>query len=270
MPSLTAYYHRDAATLLCHKGADREGRTIVLPDAAVRALRRAGPALLDALYPPRCVACGDDEAWLCAACLRRSPVLEPPWCLACGKPGARDRCDACRARPLALDRLRAACSFDGPIQTAVHAFKYQSLTVLAPVLGALMAAAWRRHGSPVDVVVPVPLHPSRERARGYNQAAILARQVGTSLGLPVEPRTLRRARATREQVRLTEQQRWANVWGAFAARTGRRGEPDGAIIGRRVLLVDDVCTTGATLDACARALLASRAATVSGLVLGRR
>lgn len=239
-------------------------------DSALRILRRAGSAVADVLYPPRCVGCGSDEAWLCAECLRRMPALEPPWCLICGEPGPEERCASCRARPLSLDRLRAACLFDGPIQAAVHAFKYQNLTALAPELGTIMATAWRRHGSPADLVVPVPLHPSRERARGYNQAAILARHVGRGLALPVASRALRRTRATREQVRLAEPQRWANVQGAFSPPEVRRGNAACPIAGRRVLLVDDVCTTGATLDACARVLLASGAATVSGIVLGRR
>jgi ComF family protein len=115
---------------------------------------------------------------------------------------------------------------------------------------------------PVDVIVPVPLHPARLRRRGYNQAALLARELGRRVGLPVEERALQRVRATRSQMRLSAADRRRNVQGAFRCADGR-------VRGRRVLLLDDVCTTGATLEACADALRAGGAESVWALTLAR-
>jgi ComF family protein len=157
----------------------------------------------------------------------------------------------------------SAFAFRDAVRQAVHRLKYQADPAVVPVLGVAMAANWREHGSgAVDVVTPVPLFWWRQLRRGYNQAEVLARQVARQLGLPCE-RLLRRRRGTAQQALLDVEARQANVRGVFACRRGAR------IAGRRILLVDDVLTTGATLGEAARVLSAADAVAVSVLTAAR-
>lgn len=156
-------------------------------------------------------------------------------------------CSSCRRSPSALDGIRSAAIFDGPLRSAIHHFKYHNRQILAGPLALLLRDCWERPPVPVDVLVPVPLHKRRLQERGYNQAALLARELGRLVTLPVVERVLRRERYTRVQVGLSARERRENVAGAFHCL-------DGAMRGCRVLLIDDVCTTGATLEACAVAL----------------
>lgn len=161
-----------------------------------------------------------------------------------------------------LDGIRSVSPFHGPVEAAIHYLKYRHGRGLAEPLGEWMAAYWREHPLPVDVIVPVPLHPSRLRARGYNQAALLAWALSRWIGLPVDEEALYRTRATASQMRLKAMDRRHNVEGAFYC-------PPSRMDGRRVLLIDDVCTTGATLEACAYALRAGGAIAVWALTLAR-
>jgi ComF family protein len=152
--------------------------------------------------------------------------------------------------------------FEGALREALHQLKYRGHTALAEPLGNLMAVYWMQHTIPADVVVPVPLHAARLRERGYNQAALLARAMAQRIGLPLDERTLVRERATAPQVDLDARQRKENVHDAFRCS-------DRTLAGRQVLLVDDVCTTGATLEACAVALYEGGARGVQALTLAR-
>jgi len=203
---------------------------------------------LDFLFPPRCVGCRRVGTWLCAECLGQVPRVEPPFCSRCGGVvEARGLCVRCRTSPLRIDCIRSAVYFEGVLREAVHQLKYKGRTVLAEPLGELMAAYLLQYPMPADVLVPVPLHPARLRGRGYNQAALLANEIGQRVGLVVDERTLIRRRATAPQVELNAEQRRQNVLDAFHCLGSR-------LVGERVLLIDDVCTTGATLEACAIAL----------------
>jgi len=146
------------------------------------------------------------------------------------------------------------------LREAIHRFKYQNMRGLAEPLGELLASYVVEHSLPASVLVPVPLHPARLAERGYNQAALLAREMGRRLDLPVVENSLLRVRATRQQVGLNAEERQANVAGAFACR-------DAQLAGQQVLLIDDVYTTGATLTACGAALAAIGAASIWGLTL---
>jgi ComF family protein len=163
---------------------------------------------------------------------------------------------------LQIERIRAVVYFEGVLREALHQLKYRGHTALAEPLGDLMAAYWAQHAIPADVVVPVPLHATRLRERGYNQAALLARALARRVGLALDEQTLVRQRATAPQVDLDARQRKENVHDAFccSART---------LAGQQVVLVDDVCTTGATLEACAVALYEGGARSVQALTLAR-
>ncbi len=225
--------------------------------------------LTDWLLPPRCGSCRAVGAWLCATCLGRVRLLEEPLCARCGRelPFERDSC-GCRHRLRALSRLRAAADYRGPIERAVHQLKYEGWRSLAPALGALAAERLAAEAPPGALTVAVPLHRRRRRRRGYNQSELLAAELRHRLDLPAPGQAgapagrLVRLRDTPAQVGLDRVHRQSNVAGAF----GWRGADLG---GRSVVVVDDVATTGATLDACAAALREAGAGRVVGLTLAR-
>jgi ComF family protein len=224
---------------------------------------------LDLLFPPHCAVCEGFGAWLCADCIAKIEPIEPPVCQLCGLPwiGANHAaiCSRCQSSPPQLDGLRSYAMHDGPLRRAIHQFKYEDLGELAGPLGRLMAEGWKRlapRGLELHAIVPVPLHRHRQRQRGYNQAALLARELGARLGLPVLENTVIRSRATAPQVNLNAEARRTNVRDAFLC-TGS------GIAGKRLLLVDDVCTSGATLESVSLALRGAGAASVWACTLTR-
>ncbi len=229
----------------------------------LRSLSSQYSALCALLFPPRCVVCRARGDWLCARCRPHLALFQPPLCPRCGMPvdeGAP--CELCRGRRLPVTALRACGYFEGPLREAVHRLKFSGERYLAEPLADLLVTTWRWAPLPADALIPVPLHPAREAARGYNQSSLLARQVGKKLDLPVLEGHLRRLRATPPQVDLPREERLRNLVGAFVC-VGREA------YGRRLCLVDDVTTTGATLAACATALRAAGAGSVVALVLAK-
>lgn len=220
--------------------------------------------LQDLLFPPRCANCGQLGSLLCDECRRKIDFVLPPLCPLCGYPSDDSLpCQRCQHSPPAIDGIRSVAFFEGPIRKAMHALKYRGVRGVATPLGGLMGAFWRRYPLPADLVVPVPLHPDRQRARGYNQAAVLAEALAKEIDLPVCDDCLARVRNTISQVELDAEERKVNVANAFQMR---KSEP---LAGGRVLLIDDVCTTGATLEACSAALYEAGARSVWGFTLGR-
>lgn len=231
-------------------------------------LKTIGALLLNALLPRTCVHCAEDlpagtEYPLCGACLSSLERPGEPSCPVCGLPGRGSACAACRERPRPFDLARAAFLFNPPLRSLAHAFKYSGRRALARPLALLMAAelARRPELSGFDAVVPVPLHPARERRRGYNQAALLAGELAGISDSSFEPGAVRRVRETRPQVDLSRRERLENVRGAFAAGAPARG--------RRFLIVDDVATTLATAGEVARALKEAGAAGTAVFTLAR-
>jgi len=170
-------------------------------------------------------------------------------------------CASCAAAPSTLDGIFAATIFTHPIREAIHEFKYEGVRDLAAPLADWLVAAWQRYGLEADLIVPVPLHLKREAERGYNQSALLAHALARAVGARVAPAELVRTVHTRPQVGLTAEERRQNIAGAFHCTS--------AVTGQRIVLLDDVCTTGATLEACAKALREAGACGVWGLTLAR-
>ncbi len=217
----------------------------------------------DLLFPPTCASCRTAGSLWCAACRAAVEPVEPPWCEKCGEPRTPSGlCSKCQAQPLRIEYIRSVAIFQGPLREAIHRFKYERLASLADPFGELLADYWCTHQFTADWLMPVPLHPSRERDRGYNQSNLLAQRLAVRVGVPVMSKGLRRTRRTAVQMELNAAQRHETVAGAFACTDTR-------VRGKRVVVIDDVCTTGATLDACAAALLKTGAAAVMGLTLAR-
>jgi ComF family protein len=228
---------------------------------------------LDFGLPPLCPACrglvGDDGG-LCASCWAQLSFIAPPFCERLGTPFGYDPgpgvlSTEAIANPPAFARARAAVRYDDIASALVHALKYGDRLDLAPAMGRWMARAGRELTGGADALVPVPLHWRRLWARRFNQAAALARAISRSCGVPVLDDALKRMRATPQQVGLKRADRATNVQGAFQVPDERGA----AVAGRRLVLVDDVLTSGATVDACARALLRAGAAHVDVLVFAR-
>jgi ComF family protein len=220
-------------------------------------------AFLNVLFPSRCAGCGVRGAELCGSCLAATVPLDPASCPRCGRPSRLGAaCPSCRRYAGPLAGIRAARVYEGALRKAVHGFKYRHRRSLAGPLARLMEGELRVRPLLLDLLVPVPLHSARERERGYNQSELLARELGGALGIPVAC-CLERTRETGVQAELSAVERRSNVRGAF-----RCADP-AAVEGRRVGVVDDVCTTGATLEDCARALRAAGSSSVWGIVVAR-
>lgn len=233
------------------------------------------PGLKDLVYPPRplCPFCGQPFTpprgiLLCPGCLQRLPLVQPPVCRVCGKPlrlsgAAGDKCQDCARYRHFFGMARAVGLFDGALREGIHQLKYQGRRALGEAFASLMFSRlnaepqMRRPG----LLIPVPISPEKLERRGFNQAALLAQGIGSRLGRPVAMDGLRRGRDTPAQNRLDARQRRRNIAGAFTATA------PAAVSGRSVLLIDDVYTTGATADECARALLRAGAREVNVLTL---
>ena len=236
-------------------------------------ITRLASASLDLLYPPRCVGCNKEGRLLCSTCLDSLPRLVAPYCLRCAQPIAHgETCPRCLESPLDMDGIRAPFLMEGTIREAVHRLKYNNLRAIAPILGGLLADYLNAQQLPMQApsagsgqaLVPVPMHHERERRRGYNQAYLLAKEAGKRLGVHVIPQALSRLTNTPPQAKsLSAQERKANVQGSF------RCHHPLLVKDLDVVLVDDVCTTGATLEACAMALKEAGAASVWGVTLAR-
>jgi ComF family protein len=250
-------------------GEDGDFLSPLKPGPRVRGLWRG---TLDLLFPPQSLDGGPAPmaGGLSAEAWSRIHFLDGPVCDGCGTPfefhpGAGVRCAACSARPRAFDAARAACIYDEASRDPILKLKHADRLDLAPLLARWLSRAAHELIADSDVIAPVPLHPLRLLSRRYNQAAEIARPLAALTGRPYLPDPLVRKRPTGSQGGKSGAGRRRNVAGAFVVPAGRAKQ----VAGRRILLVDDVMTTGATLEGCARALKAAGAVRVNVAVVAR-
>ena len=219
---------------------------------------------LDLLFPRWCIGCGREGDFICPSCLKSLPRIMPPICPRCGQPqSSAILCRSCVGWQAEIDGIRSPFRFDGVIRQAIHELKYRNLRAIAGLFAQWLNDYLTTNPMPGEVLVAVPLHRKRLRERGYNQSNLLAQELGKLAHLPVVDDCLIRERHALPQARTaTVDERRSNVAGAFSCRNQR-------LKGKQVLLIDDVATSGATLDACARALKEAGATSVWGLVLAR-
>lgn len=240
---------------------------------ALPRLRRTGALLLDLALPPRCVGCGDrvDRTGLtCARCWSKLTFIAPPLCESCGAPFAQagpagQKCPSCWAAPPGYDRARAALVYDEASRALILAFKHGDRLHGAPLFAGWAAQAGRDLLEDADLIAPVPLHRWRLLGRRYNQAALIAQGVARRAAVPHIPDLLERHRATPSQGALGATARKRNVAGAFRLNPRHADR----VKGSRIVLVDDVLTSGATVSACARVLRRGGAARIDVITLAR-
>jgi len=237
-------------------------------------LKQFCTALLDVILPPACHICRSfipnaGKLHICQTCREQMPLLASPLCPLCGIPfigtGSDHPCGACLTRPPHFDAAGAHFLYEGPIRDMIHAFKYSQRTHLRYPLALLglegisvMTSSHAPH-----IIVPVPLHISRLRQRGFNQAVLLGKVLSQQLSLPLLPDTLVRTRQTEPQIRLSAAERRLNVKGAFTVKRPV------TVVGKRILLLDDVMTTGSTMDECAKELKKAGAVVVIAATIAR-
>ncbi|HTW25005.1 MAG TPA: ComF family protein [Candidatus Baltobacteraceae bacterium] len=241
-------------------------------------LRNALDSLAAVLFPAPCRICARTLANasripVCEACLEGFERIAEPMCVGCGRPfesevaleAIEPKCRLCRAGFYAFDRARSFARYDDALSEAIVLLKYEEVGRLGDWFAERLAEIVARAPADwtADVVVPVPLHRERRRERGYNQAELIARPLARRLKLKLDKRVLVRTKPRPARLVLSRTEHWKSVRGAYAIREGARVDK------LRVLLVDDVLTTGATLDACARALKKAGAAAVLGLTVAR-
>jgi ComF family protein len=226
--------------------------------ALIRVLDRA----LDLVFPPRCVSCDAFGAFICDRCHADMTRADGSRCDTCWMPLDPERaCRRCRAFRPALRGVRSAFVYETAARDAVLALKFRGLSAAAPLMAGAMAEVLAKWRPPVTCIVPVPLSGRRRRLRGYNQSDLIAKEVGRLTGISLTRRALKRDRHTHSQATLSGDARWQNIVGAFGAG---KEVPTGG-----VLLLDDVITTGATLNTCARVLLSEGAGDVFALTFAR-
>lgn len=228
--------------------------------------RDAFSGLLDLIYPPHCLICrAGAEGYLCAKCIEKIELIAPPFCHKCGGPTESYSCGECREREYHFESARSAGVYEDVLREAIHALKYKNHIAIAAPLAELMVAAFPETGlaGKTDQAIPIPIHISRSIRRGFNQSEELARVFCSRVHIPLETRVLYKSRKTKRQMELPFDLRIANVQGSFKVAHTER------IRGKRVLLIDDVFTTGSTLDEAAKVLLEAGASAVCAYTLSK-
>ncbi len=227
-------------------------------------LKQLQHEVTDFFFPRTCIGCGKVGDFICAACSKRMSRILPPLCRRCGRPESSGAyCSECWGINSKLDQIRSVFIFDGIVRKAVHELKYRNVKTISDCLAAYMFSYFQEYHLKGDVLVPVPLHEKRLRERGYNQSLLLTEALAELLPIECNEGLLKRVRNTMPQARSSSvYERKANVENTFTC------DSDSAA-GRNIILIDDVCTSGATLESCATALKSAGAEHVLGFTLAR-
>lgn len=219
---------------------------------------------VDFFFPSRCISCGKWGNFLCTDCSNKLPQITPPVCTKCGRPeSSGPLCATCWGWNSQIDGIRSPFRFDGAVRQVIYELKYHNLKAIAGKMAQLLFQYIVYNPLPFDVLIAVPLHKSRLKQRGYNQSELIAKKLSNLLLLPLLTKSLCRSRDCPPQARTeTVEERRKNVHNAFICN-------DLGLAGKKVLLIDDVCTSGATMEACAAALKRAKAASVWGLTFAR-
>ena len=221
--------------------------------------------IIDLLFPPHCAGCKKWGVRICNACLNTIEIISGPICLCCGYPvpsGVLNCCSRCKSSNIYYDNVRSWAYFNGVLQKTIHKLKYRRDLRLSESLSLPMITLLQEQSWIIDLIIPVPLDPERMKERGYNQAALLAKPISRCTGILFDGNILYRTKKTRSQVGLTIIERKENVKGAFEAKSSK-------VCGKSILLIDDVVTTGSTLNSCANALKKAGARNIYGLTPAR-
>lgn len=218
---------------------------------------------VDWIFPPRCVGCNKSGYRLCTTCLEKIQRISHPYCVLCGKKLIKGSiCSTCKVMPLKITAIRSWAVYDATTRKALHQLKYYRNISLGETFSQFLCNLLIETGWEIDVVTPIPLGYARRKQRGYNQAALLAKPVAQKLNIRYQPKIVTRNRETISQVNLNYAERKNNVLGAFDAN-------ENLAYGKNVLIIDDVTTSGSTLDACADALFKAGAKNVYGMTVAR-
>ena len=228
-------------------------------------ITKISQSILDLFLPPSCFNCRSENSWLCQDCFDQIAFITSDVCDRCGTlTDSNSRCNQCNSNPLQyIDGIRVASFFeDNPMRVGVHWLKYRNHKAVASSLSQILANTYCQYQLNCNVIIPVPLHASRYKERGYNQSELLAKPLGKFLNLPINANTLYRTQKTKSQMTLGASERRENVANAFKCYNNQ-------LANTTVLLIDDVCTTGSTLDSCALALKETGVKAVWGLTLAK-
>jgi ComF family protein len=258
-----SHYEPDRNLWKINKELEATAKGSNVPEKLVYQLYKSIWGFLDLIYPPQCGGCGVQGARWCANCASNLDWIVPPVCPVCGMSHDREQiCNQCQMAPPAWDQLRSVAQYGGNLRTAIHALKYRRDLGMGESLSRHLVELFETLDWKADLIVSVPLDLARMQERGYNQVSLLAIPLALAIGIPYRPRALRKIRQTPRQVTLSAGQRRANMEGAFEAEAEEVRE-------KIVLLMDDVITTGTTLQACSQALRTAGARQIFILTLAR-
>ncbi|MGA2367713.1 MAG: ComF family protein [Dehalococcoidia bacterium] len=228
-------------------------------------LKQLRSEVIDLFFPRECLGCGKIGGFICNSCAKKLPRIYPPLCQRCGRPETSGRyCQECWGKQNnRIDAIRSVFVFEGTIRAAIHELKYRNLRAISAILGEYMATYYRDNGLKGDCLLPVPLHEKRIRERGYNQSELLAKEIAKHIGVPVKGQLVMRVRNNMPQARTSSaEERRVNMENVFSCQGLE-------VAGQDIIVVDDVCTSGNTLEACATVLKAAGAKSVIGFTLAR-
>lgn len=218
---------------------------------------------VDFVYPPECAGCNKPGEIWCNDCQESVRAITGPICPICGYPLTRNEvCPDCQETPPPYTALRSWAEYEGPLREALHNLKYKNDLELANVFSSALVNIIQTAHWNFDFIIPMPISPNHYKSRGYNQSVVIARPIALTLGIPIVSNVVKRIKETRSQVNLNREERFKNLQSAFSANSAK-------LLNKKVLLVDDICTTGATISSCSKTLKGAGCSEIYCLTIAR-